>query len=76
MNRLQGNKRIYALRWQPGKGYEVSFCASPYDNPGRPITELLASYAPCTLGNERLDKTALRFPFTWCVVHPTTPWII
>ena len=76
MNRLQVTRRIYALRFQPGKGYEVSFCASPYDAPGRPITDFKAATAPHTLGGERLDHTATRYPYTWCAVHPSTPWIM
>ena len=26
-----------------------------------------------TLGGERLTDTAKRYPFTWCVVHPSFP---
>lgn len=65
---------IEGLRWCPGRGYEVSQHANPYDMPGYPITDAVAETAPHTLGGERLDHTAMRYPWTWCAVHPSTIW--
>ena len=62
---------VKALRWCPGRGYEIR---QHHDSPGYPITDAVAETAPHTLGGERLDYTAMRYPWTWCAVHPSTTW--
>ena len=67
---------VKGIRWCPGRGYEISRHASPCDSPGHPISDDVAKTAPYTLGGERLDHTAMRFPWTWCVVHSSKPWAV
>ena len=66
---------IQALRWCPERGYEITLTRAPYEYPGRAISNRLAALAPRTLGGEPLHATALRYPNTWCAVHPSQPWI-
>ena len=67
---------VKGLRWCPGRGYEISRHASPYDSSGYAVSDDTAATAPHTLGGERLDHTARRYPWRWCRVHPSTPWIV
>jgi hypothetical protein len=68
-------KNIQALRWCPGQGYEYSLDINP-PRQGKAISADAASTAPRTLGGERLDNTATRYPWTWVVVHPSTTWTL
>ena len=62
---------VKGLRWSPERGYEIR---QDDDSTGNPVTDAIAKTAPYTLGGERLDHTARRFPWTWCAVHPSTTW--